>query len=214
MGEILGGAVALGIGGSLHCAAMCGPLATAGCASGGKLRVAPTSGYFAGRLFAYALAGAIFGDLGGRAASVLPLAWMRIFAAGGLAVLALARGVSILRASGGLVQIRSPRPSVLSFVAELFPRRGLGLGLATGGLPCGLLFGAWMLAASTGSATRGAVSMVAFSVASAPGLAGALFASRALRPLVLSPRVAGGLWCALGLWLAIRPIVDVAECCR
>lgn len=214
IGHVVGAAVALGLAGSFHCAAMCGPLAAAGCATNGRVRAGPTAGYFGGRLLAYALAGAVFGDLGGRAASVLPLPWIRIVAVATLAIFAFARGLTILRASRGVVRIGKPKPSLLAFVADLFPRRGLGLGLATGVLPCGLLFGAWMLAASAGNAPRGALSMIVFAFASMPGLAAALLASRALRPLVVSPRIAGVLWCALGVFLAIRPILDVAECCR
>jgi len=214
IGHVVSAAVGLGLAGSLHCAAMCGPLAAAGCATSGRVSAGPTAGYFGGRLLAYALAGAIFGDLGGRAASLLPLEWIRIVAVGTLAVFAFARGLTLLRSAPGLTRIRTSKPSVLAFVADLFPKRGLGLGLATGILPCGLLFGAWMLAASAGSAPRGALSMTVFAIASMPGLAAALLASRALRPLVVSPRIAGGLWCALGLFLAIRPILDVAECCR
>ena len=216
-------ALATGALGSAHCAAMCGPLAVAGCSRGEAVSREDAAGYFAGRLFAYATMGAVMGHLGHHALCILPMTVLEGIATAAVASAAAYRGISLLRArpSGERLLVlgaRRPRATALASLAELWPRRGLGLGLATGIMPCGLLLPAWVLAAGTASAPSGAVVMAAFSVATLPGLVVPLLGRRLLQrvmELERLPKSAYGLmWCALAAWIAARPLLVASGVCH
>lgn len=66
-------ALATGALGSAHCAAMCGPLAMAGCSGDKGLSPRRTAGYFVGRTLAYGTVGAVLGHLGHHALCLLPM---------------------------------------------------------------------------------------------------------------------------------------------
>ncbi len=214
-------ALATGALGSAHCAAMCGPLAVAGCSRGGGVAGRDAAGYFAGRLVGYATVGAVMGHLGHHALCILPMNALEGIAIAAVGIAAAYRGISLLRGqprAPALVALRARRPGAgaLAMLAELWPRRGLGLGLATAILPCGLLLPAWALAAGTASAPAGALVMAVFSVATVPGLLVALLGRRLLQRVVERlPRSAHGLlWCALAAWIAVRPLLVVSGACH
>jgi uncharacterized protein len=208
--SILAGAAAFGFLGSLHCTLMCGPLAIAGC--GSTLR--PAALYFGGRLVSYVFAGAAFGALGSHLGCFIHLDVLQQVLLMGVAVMALIKGVKLAfgAAPSSARLTKLGRPSwfrrAARTMAALVPRRALSLGLVTGALPCGLLAGAWTLAAATGHPLRGALVMGVFSVATAPALATSLIASRIAHPSRLwsSSRWQGLLWCALGLWIVARSL--------
>ena len=246
LGTTLGAVVATGFLGSWHCAAMCGPLATAGCTRNGRLTGRDAAGYFAGRLLSYATLGAIMGHLGQHALHVLPMDTVQMVAALAVAALTAVRGVRLLwprrpalvRLGGRLgaqlgaqpgAQLggqpsarvgaapdgsrRSARSApgawigVSRLIASAVPRRGLGLGLATGVLPCGMLVVGWTLAAGTTSAPGGALAMTVFALASTPGLWAPVLGKRLLEGrLTRLPVYAQGVaWCAVALWIGVRP---------
>lgn len=205
-------ALSLGLLGSLHCTMMCGPLLVAGCS--GERR--SSLGYFAGRATSYALAGALLGEAGRSVAVRLSDSMVQDGLLLVVSLAAAARGLRLLlaRRHGGIVGIRACGllSRMTRAVAALLPRRGLGLGLATGVLPCGLLAGGWALAASTGHPLHGAAVMFGFSLATLPGLSGALLAARPFARFCarLTPAWQGALWCALAVWIGMRPLWDHA----
>ena len=215
---------ALGMGalGSLHCAAMCGPLVVAGCSQGEGVDRGAAAGYFGARLLAYATVGAVMGHLGKHALCILPMGVVQTVALVVVAGFAVARGVAALRArpASPTIQLRvpgkRPRRSFYSMVGELLPKRGAALGAATAILPCGILVPAWVLAASTSSPAAGAGVMAVFALATAPGLlvplAGRRLLAGALRRL---PRTAHGVaWLVLAAWIAVRPLLIQAHVCH
>jgi sulfite exporter TauE/SafE len=115
----------------------------------------------------------------------------------------------------GLALVRLRRPADAPLQIGLGPRRavsigGLGLGVATGFLPCGALVPAWLLAAASGRALDGAAAMAAFALASLPGAPlGAWLLRRAGR--LASPSLAALGGALAGLWLLLRPLWD-ARC--
>jgi sulfite exporter TauE/SafE len=130
---------------------------------------------------------------------------------GVVATFAVGRGLALLvrsRRDVARISVRPPRPGLPSWIGRLLPRRGLGLGLVTGLLPCGMLAAAWALAAASGHALRGALVMAVFCAASAPALLLPLLAARPFLALRRSEALAGVLWCALGVWLGVRPLLD------
>ena len=208
-------ALVAGLLGSLHCTGMCGPLAVAGCSKGRGIDGA--SGYFAGRLVAYATLGAVVAHLGKHAFCILPMNAAHAIAVGLTALPAAARGVSLLvrKPEPELIQLKKkPRSRILTTLAAVLPRRGLGLGLATGVLPCGLLITAFAMAAAAASPLLGAASMAAFAIGSAPGLLVPLLGrGLAERFKIKIPlKIEGLLWCALAVWLGVR--LAMGESCH
>lgn len=213
---VMTSALVAGLLGSLHCTGMCGPLAVAGCSKGRGVDGA--TGYFAGRIIAYSTIGAVVGHLGKHAFCILPMSAAQAVAVALTALPAAARGLSLLflrQAPSGVIPLRKkPKKSVISTLAALLPRRGLGLGLATGILPCGLLITAFAMAAATASPVLGAASMAAFAIGSAPGLLIPLL-GRGLAErfkLRVPVRIEGLLWCALAVWLGVR--LAMGESCH
>lgn len=228
---VLIAALGSGLLGSVHCAAMCGPLVAAGCTRDGGTRIAGDAWqYYLGRLVSYATVGAVCGHLGRHALCILPMHTVESVAVGVVAAAAAARGIwllferapaerpiplrrgpgsrggGLLRRILGAVEVAFGKP-----FGALFAGRALPLGLVTGVLPCGALVPAWMLAASTGSAPQGAAAMAAFSLASAPGLVVPLLGPRlGARLLGRLPRKGyGGLWLLLAAWLGLRLVLGL-----
>jgi len=209
------GLVAMG-----HCAAMCGPLAAFGCAprGGSRDRAAPWV-WLVGRTAAYVGLGALVGGTAGGLSRGI---------AGGLERwVSLALGAGLLLAAVGLLRRsepaslgRSPRPPSLSvrLGAFVLARRPgpFVLGALSGLLPCGALWGGLAAAAATGGAAFGALSMLAFSLASAPGLVAFALASNRIERDPSLQRLLGAALLIGALVLALRPLVapDAASPCH
>jgi sulfite exporter TauE/SafE len=166
------GAWIAGAAGSPHCALMCGPLACGGCAAGcARERRRAALAWQIGRGSAYAGLGAVLGSVGKTAAALLAgsvaraLPWVM---AGGLLLSALDWGGSA-PAIPGLARI----PRVLLRAGEKFSpfARSFLRGAACGFLPCGLLYGALLMAAAAGGPVGGALVMSAFALGGVPALA-------------------------------------------
>ena len=161
-------ALVLGLGGSLHCGGMCGPLMMALLSGTDPAdRVRSRVAYHAGRFTTYALIGLVFGLLG-RGFHVA--GWQRAVSvvAG---VLLLVGGAVASRLSLDAWLVRS-----VGSVKALF-RMGLGrktsaslvfLGMINGFLPCGLVYAAGVAAAASGSPLSGALSMAVFGLGTLP----------------------------------------------
>jgi sulfite exporter TauE/SafE len=179
----------LGLAGSLHCAAMCGPLALALPTAGrtGLSFLLGRLAYSVGRIATYCALGVFFGLAGWTLTLAGIQRWVSI--ALGLALLgglfasrrlALWRPVTQLveqlkRAMAGLLRRRS------------LPALGL-LGLLNGLLPCGLVYVACAGATATGGILSGAQYMAAFGLGTAP-LMLAISLSGTLLPLPLRLRL-------------------------
>lgn len=176
----------MGLGGSLHCVGMCGPLALALTGHGNRSTfVMGRLLYNTGRTTTYALLGALFGLVGG----VLQLAgWQQR--------LSIALGVVILVTTlVGLLHKRLPMAAVPARAVALV-RTGLGkmlrlqspgglylTGVLNGLLPCGLVYMALAGSLTTGSPQAGALYMAAFGAGTIPlMLATSLFGRVVARP--------------------------------
>jgi sulfite exporter TauE/SafE len=171
VGAAAGASFLTGLGGSGHCALMCGPLACVGLDRDPRSRRRASVAWHAGRAAAYTLVGALLGTLGhaGLAVTRAPLAralpWLMVV---GL-VLSAAEVGRRLPALPGLSRVA--RALTVSG-ARLSPVARAALrGAATPFLPCGLLYGAFVVAIGTGSALSGATVMFAFALGALPALA-------------------------------------------
>ncbi|HEX6273122.1 MAG TPA: sulfite exporter TauE/SafE family protein, partial [Polyangiaceae bacterium] len=138
-------------GGSLHCAAMCGPFVAAVTGVGTNGRAAPQvhAAYHLGRLVTYLVLGGSAGLLGSAldlAGGAIGIGRVSALVAGAILVLS---GASALVARQGLVKLRRRAPSrlgtllgrALASFARFPPLRRAGLlGLSTTLVPCGWLY--------------------------------------------------------------------------
>jgi hypothetical protein len=152
-----------GIANSLHCAGMCGPLSA--CLQGGRTGAAA---YHAGRVASYSAVGGVVGALGALFVgdSTFSTGWLSIAMA---AVLLLgAVGAPRFSASLGTAPLLTAALRRLHALSPI--QRGLGVGLLTPLLPCGVLYVAGGTALLTGSPLGGAATMLVFALGSLPAL--------------------------------------------
>jgi len=172
-----------GLVGSIHCVQMCGPIVLSY-----SLPLAGTPRmwrahvwYNLGRITTYSVLGALAGAAGGAIGLAGRLAGIahggRILAgaamiAAGIYLLGLARPASLVRIDRPGIAARLARFGK-RFMLSVNPSSKFRLGLAFGFLPCGLIYAALLKAVDAGTASGGALTMLAFGL----GTAGALFAA-------------------------------------
>ncbi|NVJ49273.1 MAG: sulfite exporter TauE/SafE family protein [Gammaproteobacteria bacterium] len=164
--------LALGLGGSLHCVGMCGPIVSAFSLSTRQQTwsqtLRTTLSYNFGRISTYLLLGALFGWLGSFSDSLMVLKVLRVAAAvllllAGLAIIFQLRMFSHLDFLGrGLWQRIRP------LTQRLNPARSLVQaylsGLLWGLLPCGLVYAAIAIALGQGSIHASMALMLGFAL--------------------------------------------------
>lgn len=168
-------ALLLGIAGSLHCVAMCGPLMLAMPLPPGARWSAiwQTLLYQAGRIVTYAFLGLLFGVLG---KGIAVAGFQQVLSVGaGIAMIAAAFFAfrweqAALTAPG----VRRLTDWVQRQIGKLL--RGnpagasLGIGLLNGFLPCGMVYAALAGAISVGSPLQGSLFMTLFGLGTLPAL--------------------------------------------
>jgi sulfite exporter TauE/SafE len=221
-------------GGFGHCIGMCGPFVAASSISGGVGGSrAPRSaglfqaGYHTGRLLTYTALGALLGALGaaGTIEKLAGPAWL----APAQRYLGLVAGVLMLLV--GFAMLGVPKLDKLMRAAEAggvsdagwFTRAyvrlqaggwkaSIPLGMLLGLLPCGFLLGMEAWALVSGSATAGALTMLAFGLGTVPALAGFGLASGLLgtRMRGAFTYVGATIVVALGVFTIGRALVKLA----
>jgi len=184
----------LGLGTSLHCVSMCGPLVLTYAVKGEEdgpwyRKMVPNVAYQGAKIFSYMMVGLLLGAVG--AYLNLDAARPYVYYVAGVFMIVLGLGMT------GKVPWAArltPRPPKFLLNAIVKLRRKsvddaehgttsiatpITFGLMTGLLPCGPLMAAQVAAAASGSAVTGAVGMAAFGLGTAPlmvafGTAGSL----------------------------------------
>jgi sulfite exporter TauE/SafE len=191
---LLASAWLLGALGGLHCAAMCGGLLAAiGARDAQRFRaLVPAKiialrhlGYHGGRLFTYALLGAVFGSAGSFTSSVIDLLPYQRAMYGAANVVLLILGFSIVVRGSALMRrvavLHAFQRAGLTSIASLLPVLGpivrrddiygrVGMGLIWGLMPCAMVYSALPLALMAGGAAQGAAVMLAFGLGTLPNL--------------------------------------------
>jgi sulfite exporter TauE/SafE len=211
---ILLAGLVLGLAGSLHCVAMCGPLVGVVAPVFGR-RVAPALWYQAGRLGGYVAIGAVAGLAGaaaglaglGRGFSVVAGVAMLLTAAGYVSGSHSSAGAwwtrQLTRLLGIVANARQSRPTASAF----------GAGVVNGVLPCGLVYAAALAAATAGGPLEGTGVMAAFAAGTAPVMLGVwtsasrVPASVRRRLRVLTPAALA----IVGVMLVLRGIAGGAQ---
>jgi len=216
----MGAALAAGLAGSAHCAAMCGGIAAAVGASfpHGRGRALGAALAFNGaRLVSYAAVGALLAALLGGLAAPAPLPLLalgaRLLAALVLAALALRllTGRDLLGAERiGHAFWARLRPA-FGRAATLPPAlRPAALGLLWGFMPCGLVYSVLLVAAASGDALDGAATMLAFGAGTLPALLGLTLGGASLGVWLRRPALRRAAGCAVlvaAVWTLVAALL-------
>jgi len=227
--HLVGGAV-LGLAGSLHCAGLCGGiassllLATSAPAAAASSRAATLLRIQLGRALSYTLFGAAVGAGGAAFSGLVTLAGvqpaMRIAAACALAWtgLSVAGIVPGFRVMDRLLAVATTMRARSSMRRLPLPP-SLALGIAWGFAPCGMVYAALVNAMLSGSSAAGAEFMAGFGLATIPAVATAAFGVTALAGVgtrVSRRHVRGALGTALialGAASLIEPAMTLTALC-
>jgi sulfite exporter TauE/SafE len=184
----IGSALVAGLVGSLHCIGMCGPFAVA---CGGRAR--DTLLWHAGRMATYAIMGGLAGGFG----SMIPGPGWVGAVVGGILITWFAAGLA------GLVpEPHVSIPGVKHLATNLANRTNMaarfGFGMATGLLPCGLVYATLAVPVASGDPLVGALAMTAFGLGTAPALAAVALGLRkvVMRDMRLRRLLAAGVFLA------------------
>ncbi|PZU56973.1 MAG: hypothetical protein DI547_14885 [Sphingobium sp.] len=176
--------LAVGMSGSLHCAGVCGAIVcsvgTMLKPAGGGLRqqLAVQGMLHGGRIFVQSIAGGLVGAAGTSVVSlagdhtalnIAHVASSAMLLWSGLSLLGLVpRPAFLHRTGGGRLRLR-PGTSALVM--------GMGWGL----MPCGMVYGALLLALFTADAANGAATMLGFGIGTMPALLSVFLGMRGMR---------------------------------
>ena len=221
---VLVAAFASGLLGTVHCAAMCGGIATSlstGQRDGLWMAALPNLG----RVMGYALAGAIVGGIGGGLLGIARIPELGIAMRALVGIVLVIAGLRLLDRAQRLPKFGGGSGARLwRWLAPLRARawpadtagKRLLLGLVWGWMPCGLsttlLAAAWLQA----SAAHGALTMAAFGLGTLPMMipltwAGARIGQRlqrgGLRSIAGTLVIAAGLLTLAGPWLLHAPVL-------
>lgn len=224
-------ALLIGLWSTGHCLAMCGGLAVAaGQSNRRQLNASITqrgvvlAGWQLGRVLSYTLMGLMVGAFGAFFLSQAPIVMIRqtAFVVANLILIAL--GLHVAQLWSGIVQLERIGQVIWRFVqplatATLVPQtpgrpqplqetlRAMRAGAIWGWLPCGLVYSMLVTASVSGSATNGALWMLAFGLGTMPALWMTSMASSRLTDQFKRPAVrktAGLLIVIFGLWGLLR----------
>ena len=190
---VLGAALLSGLLGGAHCAAMCGGIATGlsiGQRSSWWVAAQPNLGRIAG----YVIAGLLAGGIGQAVLGVARMPWLVVASRAAVGIVLVLASLRLLDRSGRFAFLAVPGARLWQHVRPLQRRllppdtagNRIGLGVLWGWMPCGLstqlLVAAWLQA----SAWHGALTMLAFGMATLPVMlpltwAGARFGQRLQR---------------------------------
>jgi len=178
MNALIASVLATSLLGSAHCAGMCGGFVTLACGSGAS-HARMSAAYNAGRFVIYVTLGAIAGAVGSlvdRGSVGLGLQRGAAMFAGASMVLF---GLCLLAQEWSFLRVLPTPPaflqkiyvSAVSRLSQVEPTtRAFSLGLLSAALPCGWLYAFLFVAAGTGSALMGMLSMAAFWLGTLPAL--------------------------------------------
>jgi sulfite exporter TauE/SafE len=178
-------ALLLGMGGSLHCVGMCGPLMFGSLLgkNGQGFRMQDFLLYHTGRIGVYAIWGLMFGLIG------TSVKWFgiqqNISLSLGIGILAVLLLVKLFPQAENMISVaivpRFIRAQLIPYLNARFRASSLMAGLLNGLLPCGLVYVALAGATASQDPLRGAGFMVFFGMGTLPLLAALLLLGKGLQ---------------------------------
>lgn len=206
----------IGLLGGVHCVGMCGGIVSVLSAQTVRMPGAGTAfplhlAYNLGRISSYVIAGALVGAIGSFGMllnDMLPVQ-MALYVAANLMMIALGlyltgftQSLAFTERAGQLLW-RRIQPCTRRFLPVRGVAQAYPLGLLWGWLPCGMVYGVLTAALLSGSAERGAATMLAFGLGTLPNLLLAGMLLQRLRSIAQARYVrlgSGLLVIAFGVW--------------
>jgi uncharacterized protein len=215
--DFLWTAALMGLGGSLHCVLMCGPLAGSipGSARSGASPIVNKLIYHGGRISSYLAIGFLFGLIGEAVSLVIYQQYISLLAGAAL-LLYLALRFFIPKAALNQRLLRRWNDGLNNIFALLRQEHGLlpvfGFGIVNGFLPCGLVYLAAAASLQGGDWVYSQLYMLLFGLGTLPAMFGISFLSTKLKMqrFIAKPRftivavlVLGSLFLVRGMALGI-----------
>jgi uncharacterized protein len=221
---VLGSACLTGLMGSVHCAAMCGGIATGFAAPRGKGSWLDALEPNVGRVVGYVIAGALAGGIGRGVVMLLPFEALSRMLRAAVGLVLVVAALRLLDRKGRLRFLDLPARAGWRALAPLQRRflptdrgaRRMLAGMIWGWLPCGLsttvLVAVWL----QGDAMQGAMTMLAFGAGTLPAMVpltwsgarlGQSLRSRGMRTAAATMVLLAGLATMAAPWLGHLPMV-------
>ncbi len=226
---VLASGLLTGLAGSLHCAGLCGGVASmllnarqaGGTAATAGARLSFLSRLQLGRAAVYILAGGMAGSIGYYVQSLLFLAGLQDMLRYAAAAMIVATGLSIANILPPIGRLDPPLRQMAPLwrvIARLQPGSTVGLGAVLALAPCAMVFNALLTAMLTGGPVPGAVYMAGFAAAALPGV---IFSALGIATLAGTShvhgrggrRLLGLLLAATGVMFALLPGGSIAQLC-
>lgn len=214
---LIGTALVTGFLGSAHCLGMCaglsGVIAVGRGTAAGRAGFPIAAAYNAGRVLSYAALGALVGALGGAFTDLIPALAGPVRLAGGLLIVLIGLQTAFRwrllepLERAGLRLWQRIQPYAQRLLPVTSAPRAVGLGLAWGLIPCGLVYSVLLLAATTADPLAGAATMVAFGIGTMPAMIATGLGALRLTRFAGKSRIAAGLLIVLmGLATIAMPV--------
>lgn len=200
---LLAAAFAAGLLGSAHCLGMCsgisGLFAVGATVASFRAQVPLAIAYNVGRVLSYAFLGVVVAALGGAAVGTIPSLAGPVRLASGLLIIVVGLQVAFnwrllapLEKVGAVIWNRLA-PHAKGLIPATTVVSAAGLGLIWGWLPCGLVYGALLLAATTADPVGGGLVMIAFGLGTMPAMILSGLSAARVAAFIGRNRVAAGL---------------------
>ena len=217
---VLAAAFATGLLGSAHCLGMCagisGLFAAGATVASLRAQLPLAIAYNIGRVTSYALLGTLIAAIGAGFVSVIPAIAGPVRLASGLLIVLIGlqvafnwRLLSVIEKAGAGIWNRIA-PQAKRFIPATSMSRAAILGLFWGWLPCGLVYSALLLAATTASPSGGGLVMIAFGLGTVPAMVLSGLSASRLSAFMSRNRLGAGLLIViLGIATAAMPALGV-----
>ena len=217
---VLAAAFGAGLLGSAHCLGMCagisGLFAVGATVASIKTQLPLAIAYNVGRVFSYAFLGVTVAALGGAAVGAIPGLAGPVRLASGLLIVVIGLQVAfnwrllapVEKVGAAIWNRLAPRAKGLIPATSIVSAAGLGL--IWGWLPCGLVYGALLLAATTADPVGGGLAMIAFGLGTMPAMIATGLSTARVSAFVSRNRLAAGLLIVvLGLATLAMPLTSM-----
>jgi sulfite exporter TauE/SafE len=210
-----------GVLGSAHCVGMCGGIsglfAVNAAAASLRTQLPRAIAYNLGRVLTYAILGIVVALLGKTIVGSIPKLAAPVRLASGLLIILIGLQVAfnwrILTPleNAGAKLWRKIAPTAKSLLPVETAAQALGLGLAWGFLPCGLVYSVLLLAASTTDPASGSLVMLAFGLGTMPAMMATGLSALKLSQFMSRRRLGAGLLIVLiGLATIAMPVMKLS----
>ena len=200
---LLAAAFGAGLLGSAHCLGMCGGIsglfAAGATVASIKTQLPLAIAYNVGRVMSYAFLGVIVGTIGGAAVGSIPDLAGPVRLVSGLLIIVVGLQVAFnwrLLApveKVGMAIWNRLVPHTRGLIPATSVAKATGLGLFWGWLPCGLVYSALLLAATTAEPVGGGLVMIAFGLGTMPAMIATGLSAAKLSAFMSRNRLGAGL---------------------